>query len=309
MPGQPQTSPARSQPARRPRRDAGSQGGPGEARRRDVARPLPDPVAIRLCRVPDTAPPYDDEVSRDPGSGRADALAATIVAALDRGDRPARAEAVQPAAGPRAGRRQKRPRRRRRPTPQAARVLPGSAGPPGGQHPQAEQHFRAARRHRAEGTPRQGDAQEGKHPQAAQHPPGRAPPGGEHPQAGRQPQAGRHRQAVTRASGLAQQVRAGAGRDARRIPAAGPDSPLDDRTRPVSHTQARAAAHGRTAAAGPAGHHLAPSAGVVEMSVVVGFGPRVRALAVRLERTPPRPAAAGQPARQARWLCTAVEAA
>jgi hypothetical protein len=46
-----------------------------------------------------------------------------------------------------------------------------------------------------------------------------------------------------------------------------------------------------------------PSSDVMEMTAVVGFGPRVRALAVRLERdnsgsaTPPR------------WLCTAVEAA
>ena len=53
----------------------------------------------------------------------------------------------------------------------------------------------------------------------------------------------------------------------------------------------------------------APSAGVVEMAVVVGFGPRVRALAVRLEQMAPRPATAGHPARQARWLCTTVEAA
>jgi Family of unknown function (DUF6459) len=53
----------------------------------------------------------------------------------------------------------------------------------------------------------------------------------------------------------------------------------------------------------------APTAGVVEMSVVVGFGPRVRALAVRLERTQARPASAGRAASQQRWLCTAVEAA
>ena len=53
----------------------------------------------------------------------------------------------------------------------------------------------------------------------------------------------------------------------------------------------------------------APSAGVVEMSVVVGFGSRVRALAVRLERTQARPATAGRAASQQRWLCTAVEAA
>jgi hypothetical protein len=53
----------------------------------------------------------------------------------------------------------------------------------------------------------------------------------------------------------------------------------------------------------------APSAGVMEMSVVVGFGPRVRALAVRLEQMQARPATAGRAARQQRWLCTAIEAA
>jgi hypothetical protein len=52
----------------------------------------------------------------------------------------------------------------------------------------------------------------------------------------------------------------------------------------------------------------------MEMTVVVGFGPRVKALAVRLEQTRARPAtvpgrgaAGGQVA--ARWVCTAVEAA
>ena len=50
---------------------------------------------------------------------------------------------------------------------------------------------------------------------------------------------------------------------------------------------------------------------VLEMTVIVGFGPRIRALAVRLERsvpdnTAPPGTAAGRPAR---WLCTAVEAA
>jgi hypothetical protein len=44
-----------------------------------------------------------------------------------------------------------------------------------------------------------------------------------------------------------------------------------------------------------------PAADVVEMTMVVGFGNRVRAVAVRLERDPqdPRP----------RWVCTAIEAA
>ena len=57
-----------------------------------------------------------------------------------------------------------------------------------------------------------------------------------------------------------------------------------------------------------------PAPDVMEMTVVVGFGPRVKALAVRLEQTRARPAA--RPGRGAagtraagRWVCTAVEAA
>jgi hypothetical protein len=52
-----------------------------------------------------------------------------------------------------------------------------------------------------------------------------------------------------------------------------------------------------------------PTCDVVEMTVICGFGPRIRALAVRLERTTPRDAPPGHPTRPARWLCTAVEAA
>jgi len=52
-----------------------------------------------------------------------------------------------------------------------------------------------------------------------------------------------------------------------------------------------------------------PAADVVEMTVVVGVGPRVRALAVRLERDGPRQASPGRGAQAARWVCTAVEAA
>jgi hypothetical protein len=61
-----------------------------------------------------------------------------------------------------------------------------------------------------------------------------------------------------------------------------------------------------------------PSADVLEMTVVLGVGPRVRALAVRMERTRP---AGRQPPRArpgtevtgyggpAPWVCTAIEAA
>jgi Family of unknown function (DUF6459) len=52
-----------------------------------------------------------------------------------------------------------------------------------------------------------------------------------------------------------------------------------------------------------------PSAGVVEMTVIVGFGPQVRALAVRLERDTRHPASAGRPGTPPRWICTAIEAA
>jgi len=62
-----------------------------------------------------------------------------------------------------------------------------------------------------------------------------------------------------------------------------------------------------------------PAPDVMEMAVVVGFGPRVKALAVRLEHTGPRRAAlpgsrtAGariaDERAAARWVCTAVEAA
>jgi hypothetical protein len=59
-----------------------------------------------------------------------------------------------------------------------------------------------------------------------------------------------------------------------------------------------------------------PATGVVEMTVVVGFGPSVRALAVRLEREArARPSGHGrdrppEPGAEAtRWICTAVEAA
>jgi hypothetical protein len=58
----------------------------------------------------------------------------------------------------------------------------------------------------------------------------------------------------------------------------------------------------------------APRPGVVEMTVIVGIGQRVRALAVRMERdtgqgrVPGQPGR-GQPGSQPRWVCTAIEAA
>jgi len=52
-----------------------------------------------------------------------------------------------------------------------------------------------------------------------------------------------------------------------------------------------------------------PATDVVEMTVIVGVGTRVRALAIRLERDGPREASPGRDAQAARWVCTALEAA
>jgi hypothetical protein len=52
-----------------------------------------------------------------------------------------------------------------------------------------------------------------------------------------------------------------------------------------------------------------PAPGVVEMTVVVGCGPRVRAIAARLERQESRRASPGSEPRAGRWVCTAIEAA
>jgi hypothetical protein len=58
-----------------------------------------------------------------------------------------------------------------------------------------------------------------------------------------------------------------------------------------------------------------PATDVMELAVVVGFGPRVRAMAVRLERSRAHPGSGARPAARPgeraadRWVCTAVEAA
>lgn len=57
----------------------------------------------------------------------------------------------------------------------------------------------------------------------------------------------------------------------------------------------------------------APNPDVVEMTAVVGFGPRTRVLALRLERGEPQSPGQGPatpPRRDARgWLCTVIESA
>jgi hypothetical protein len=51
-----------------------------------------------------------------------------------------------------------------------------------------------------------------------------------------------------------------------------------------------------------------PEPGVLELAVIVSLGPRLRALAVRLEHSDRRPES--QPAADGpHWICTAIEAA
>jgi hypothetical protein len=52
-----------------------------------------------------------------------------------------------------------------------------------------------------------------------------------------------------------------------------------------------------------------PDTNVVEVTVIAAFGPRTRALALRFEQLPGKPAAPGIPERPPRWLCTEIETA
>lgn len=50
-----------------------------------------------------------------------------------------------------------------------------------------------------------------------------------------------------------------------------------------------------------------PAPAVVEVTVIAGFGTRTRAVAMRFEHVPERPAVPGLVSRPARWICTDVE--
>src|SRR5215467_5640382 len=193
-------------------------------------RPLPDPAAVRLCLVPDSAPPYDDEVPAgapsSPGWGR-----------------------VSPA----------------RPTGEPGTGRPGTAEP---------------------GTGRPGTAE-----------PGTGRPGTGRSVAGDRPAPGwQSRFAQVLAETLAgsrppRQIQPWTTQQAREhIQRLGP------RMASVQRPRVRRVVTYR------------PASDVMEMAVVVGFGSRVRALAVRLERSAESPPASlGEPT--GRWVCTAVEAA
>ena len=216
------TAPARCpHPAARPRPPAGP-------------RPLPDAAAIRLCLIPDSAPPYDVEVA-----------AASPPGAFPRlGAGPASSGPEAPHGGPRPS----------RPDPPGRAEEPGRAGPP--------------------------------EPPAAPSSPGQpgSPPGwpGQFVQVLAETLAGSRppRQLVPWTTERA--------RD--RIRQLGPllSAGQQPRIRRVMICY--------------------PTADAMEMAVVVVFGQRVHALALRLERAGGQ-ANVSRAAQPGSWLCVAVEAA
>ncbi len=242
---------------------------PGITRRRPPGRrPLPDAVAaavtVRMLVIPDSAPPYDDEI----GAGApADPSAARML------PKPA----GQPPAGQPPG---GQPAAEQAPAGQAPGGQPAAEQAPAGQTSQAGGSSPA-------GEPSQAGDVPGPRPTAAGSP-GRspaAPPGW----------PGKFAQVLAETLAGARPPRQIApwttDRARRHIQRLGPLLAAGEqpRVRRVVTFQ--------------------PAADVVEMTVVVGIGPRVRALAVRLERDGPRRASPGRGAQAARWVCTAVEAA
>jgi hypothetical protein len=225
-------------PSQPPRGKPGS--GPGGGRRlcrRIPGPPLPDPDAVRLCPIPDSAPPYDDEL-------------------------------LAPAAGPSL--------------PASPAVLAGPAATHAGERNQRGERLPSGQRNDPGQPDRRGDEQ------APLPSPGRLPPGdGSWP--------GQFAQVLVETL-------------------AGSRPPRQMTTWTTERTRARIQRLGPMLAAGQRPQlrrvvAFRPASGVIEMTVVVSFGSRVRALALRLEHTPPPRALPGHQPRGPRWLCTDVEAA
>jgi hypothetical protein len=199
--------------------------------------PLPDPVAVRRLRVPDPAPPFDDEIRALPtglpaGNGLAD----------------------PPAASP----------------PAAGLAESGQQDQDGGSR---EQYAAGSRPQDPAGSRPQDPA--GSRP--------RRDPAGDWPS-----QFAQVLSETLAGSRPAQQLTPWTTEQARkRIRQLGPMLATDQRPkvrRVLTST---------------------PAAGVLEMTVVVGFGSRVRAVALRLEREQSKPYRPGGD----RWCCTAIESA
>jgi Family of unknown function (DUF6459) len=251
---------------------------PGLGRRPARRRPLPDAAAVRLLRVPDSAPPYDD--SDSPGEAGPAGRPVPSARAPEGPARPA-----QPRPGGTTTRRGTTPKTPAQPSPpttpgrsspSAARDKPSSPAEPGQPSPPT--------------TPGPSSQPAGTRGAAAD---------------ARWPSQFAQVLAETLAGSRPQgQIRPWTTDQARRrIRQLGPSLTAQVRPRVRRIMTSR------------------PATGVVEMTVVVGFGPRICALAVRLEReATARPSGTGRdgpyrspgPERDAgagRWICTAIEAA
>ncbi len=247
-----------------------------------TGHPFPDLMALRLARVPDPSPPFDDEISPGSPPGTDETWSFAVSGTAGPAGPAARSgPTLQSGATPQSG-----------PTPQSESATQSG---PAAQSSSATQSRSAGRSEpaghappeRAQGVQVGGHRPDGSRAQPIKRPPGSA--------TGPEPGAWPSQFAQVLAETLA------GSRPASQI---------------VPWTTERARAHIRRL-----GPLLAvqqrprvqrvvtscPAEGVVEFAAIVGFGSRTRALAGRLERASPRPATPGRPSREARWLCTAVE--
>lgn len=254
------------------------------------ARPLPNPAAVRLCLVPDVAPPYDT-VGTAPWPAQA-------AGPEGRGLRPPGQPPGQPVTrGPRAS------------------GQPLDRGQAPGQ-PGLIQH---GRRVASRGTPGQ----------RSEKTPGGQAPGGQAPEdqgPGEKTSGEPARRPALPAPGFAGSGRPGTGRPdqpgtgwpsrfaqvlAETLAGSRPPRQITPWTTQRARDHIQRLGPQLMSAQRPMVRRVVtsrPADDVMEMAVIVGFGARVRALAVRLERAGPPPTA-GRPAETVRWLCTAVEAA
>jgi hypothetical protein len=245
---------------------------------REAGRPLPDPAAVRLCAVPESAPPYDDEAlagTRSAGTAH--------TASADGGDGTAGdGQKSDSGRGPRY------------PIPDPARLDPARPKPASA---------RSARPNSADPNSTR--------PSSARPDPARpnpARPTSARPNSADSSGGGPDRGVAPGWPSLFAQVLAETLAGSR---PAGQIVPwTTQRARSNIQRLGPTLADGQpTARQRPLVRRVVtsqPRSDVLEMTVIVGFGPRIRALAVRLELSQPRGIRAGRPAR---WLCTAVEAA
>jgi hypothetical protein len=234
--------------------------GPGRRRRgcpRVPGPPLPDPDGVRLWPVPDSAPPYDDELLPRP------ARPADPGRPAETASRPAAARAGQAQAG--------------------------QQEQPGGQDRAGEQDQAREQDQAGDGPGKDQPGQERRAGDDLPPPPGGPP----RPADGAWP--GQFAQVLVETL-------------------AGSRPPRQISSWATERARARIQRLGPMLAAGhrPQLRRVVafrPASDVIEMTVVVSFGPRVRALAIRLEHSPPGRALPGRQPGQPRWLCTEVEAA